>query len=202
MGQAVGGASDRCPAVVILRCPGEEQRRLRQRALPRDDQAVQFLVDRDQGLTFHLVIEVAQVGCLVGVEDDAVVRQPQRVRHAKPAADQDHRDQPVGVVVPLVEVVDVFDLGHYVFRQRPRQEFWSFRVVLAEQHRGGRQRGRPTVDPNRVQERVQLADMVAMPLTARHLGVEICEVTLQQVSIDIRQLVDTGPIAECRESGQ
>ena len=37
-----------------------------------DDQGVEFLVDRDQRLAFHLVVDVAQVGRAVGVGDDAV----------------------------------------------------------------------------------------------------------------------------------
>jgi hypothetical protein len=40
------------------------------------DLAVQFVVDGDEGLAFHLGVVVAQVGGAVGVGDHAVEGQP------------------------------------------------------------------------------------------------------------------------------
>ena len=58
------------------------------------------------------------------------------------------------------------------------------------------------MDPHRVQERVQLRDEVAVTLMVGQLGMEIGEVALQQVSVDVRQLVNTCPVAEGSEPGQ
>ena len=74
--EPVGDEAGRGPAVGVLRRP-REQHRLpsRDAVLLFDDQGVELLVDRDQRLAFHLVVEIAQVGGAVGVEDDAVARQ-------------------------------------------------------------------------------------------------------------------------------
>ena len=37
------------------------------------DEAVQVFVDGDERFPFHFVVEVAQIGCLVSVDGDAVV---------------------------------------------------------------------------------------------------------------------------------
>ena len=67
--EPVGRCGDRGPAVGVLRRPREQHRRRRPtRRLLLDDQGVELLVDRDQRLAFHLVVEVAQVGRAVGVE--------------------------------------------------------------------------------------------------------------------------------------
>jgi len=58
------------------------------------------------------------------------------------------------------------------------------------------------VDPDRVQEPVQLTDLVAVTLMAGELGMEVGEVALQQVPVDVAEGVDTCPVAEEREPGQ
>jgi hypothetical protein len=68
----------------------------------------EFLVNGHQGVTFHFVVEVAQIGRGVGVGHHAVAGQAQCVGDPQPTAHQDHRDKPVGRVVPPVEVVDAF----------------------------------------------------------------------------------------------
>jgi hypothetical protein len=108
----------------------------------------------------------------------------------------------VRVVVPPVEVVGLSELGHHLLGQRPWRTFRAFGVVLAEQHRRGRQRGLPAVDPDRMEERAQLPDLVAVTLPTGELGSQVREVALQQVSIDLGQLLDAGPVAEDREPGQ
>ena len=57
------------------------------------DGAFQLLIDRDERLAFHLVVVIAQVGSAVGVADDAVAGQAERVGDAQPAAHQDEGDQ-------------------------------------------------------------------------------------------------------------
>ena len=75
--EPVGRGGGRGPAVGVLRRPREQHRCAvaTDAVLLFDDQGVEFFVDRDQRLAFHLVVEVAQVGGAVGVEDDAVARQ-------------------------------------------------------------------------------------------------------------------------------
>ena len=63
------------------------------RLLLPGDLLVEFLVDGDQRLAFHLVVEVAQVGGAVGVADDAVAGEPPASPDPQAAADQDQGDQ-------------------------------------------------------------------------------------------------------------
>lgn len=105
----VGGAAHRGPPVGVLRRPRKQDSHGRAQVasdtcLLLDDDLVQFLIDGDQRLTFHLVVEVAQVGSAFRVGDDAVVRQTQRIGDPKSAADQDEGDQPVGGVGHLLRL--------------------------------------------------------------------------------------------------
>ena len=128
------------------------------------DQLAQLLVDRHQRVAFHLVVDVAQIRRALGVGDDAVAAQPQRVGDPQPAAHQDDRDQPVGRVGESGEVVRMLELGHDMFGQRPRQPFFAFRVVLGEEHRVCGKCCVPTVLADRGEEPVEQPDVGAAAL--------------------------------------
>jgi len=93
--EPVGRGSDRGAAVGVLRRPRKQHRRLPDAGLLLDDQGVELLVDRDQGLAFHLVVVIAQVGGAVGVGDHAVPGQAHRVGDPQTGPNQDQGDQPV-----------------------------------------------------------------------------------------------------------
>jgi hypothetical protein len=62
------------------------------------DLLVEFLVDGDERFALHLVVEVAQVGCPVGVTDDALQPDLGGVSDPEPAAQQDQGEQPPRLV--------------------------------------------------------------------------------------------------------
>jgi nucleoside-diphosphate-sugar epimerase len=68
------------------------------------DLTFEFLVDRDRGLTAHLVVEVTQVGGVLSVVKKAVEREGAGVGGSQPAPDQDDGDQPPFGSGPAVEV--------------------------------------------------------------------------------------------------
>jgi hypothetical protein len=99
---------------------------------------VELFVDRDQGLAFHLVVVVAQVGGAVGVGDHAVPGQAQRVGDPQTGPDQDQGDQPVGRVGEPREVGGVLDLGHHLLGQRAGRPLGAAGEVVGEHQRGAR----------------------------------------------------------------
>jgi len=120
----VGAAAHRLAAVDVLQLAREQHRdavrpAFQHVALLITEMLLEFFVDGDQRFAFHLVVEVAQVGCAVGVVDDAVERQPGGVVDPQAAAHQDQCDEPVGRVGPPVEVGGVLQLGHDLLGQRP-----------------------------------------------------------------------------------
>jgi hypothetical protein len=72
----------------------------------------------------------------------------------QPAAHQDQRDQPVGGVVPPVEVAGLLELGHDVVGERPRQLSGLPGVVLGIEHRAAGEGAIPEAD---LAERLLLA---------------------------------------------
>ncbi|MET8053317.1 hypothetical protein ABZU75_37585 [Streptosporangium sp. NPDC005286] len=123
---------------------------------------LEFLIDRHERLALHLVVEVAQVGCRVAVEDDAVARQFHGIGDAQPAAHQNDGDQPELRMVPLVEVVVTFELSHHQLAQRPGQALSRCEIVLEKHDRGRGQAGVPAVPADRGEEEVQLTDPAPM----------------------------------------
>jgi len=188
--EPVGRGSDRGAAVGVLRRPRKQHRRLPDAGLLLDDQGVELLVDRDQRLAFHLVVVIAQVGGAVGVGD------PQT------GPNQDQGDQSVVRVGEPREVDGVLDLGHHLLGQRAR---WALRAageVVAEHQRGGRQRVVPLVLADRVQEHVELSDVVTVALAPGQLGVQVSEVAFDHRPIDLGEHGDVDVLAEHREPGQ
>src|SRR5207248_11736637 len=55
------------------------------------DEVLEFLIDGHECFAFHLVVEVAQVGGAVGVGDDAVAAEPQRV--GDPQRSEEHTSE-------------------------------------------------------------------------------------------------------------
>ena len=133
----------------------------------------------------HLVVLVAQVGGLVGIVDDAVEGQAQRVSEAEPAADEDEGDQPPGRVVPPVEVGRVLELGHDVLGQGAGQQLPALGVVVVVEHGAGGQGVVPAEPPDRVQEAVELADALGVDVAAGQLGVQVGQVAFQQFPVDL-----------------
>ena len=79
----------------------------------------------------------------------------------------------------------MLDLGHDLLGQRPRRPLGASGVVVGEHQRGGRQRVVPVVLADRVQERVQLSDVVAVALPPGQLGVQVGQVALQHDPVDV-----------------
>jgi hypothetical protein len=150
--QPVGRRRDRGSPVGVFGWPREQHRGVTDPSLLLGDQSLELFINRDQGLAFHFVVEVAQVGRALGIGDDAVVGQAQRISDAQSCADQDHGDQPVGRVGEAVEIVRVLDLSHDMLGQSAWWAFGAVRVVVGEDQRGGRQGVVPVVLPDRVQK--------------------------------------------------
>jgi hypothetical protein len=122
------------------------------------------------------VVLVAQIRSLVGIVDDAVERQAQRVSEAEPAADEDEGDQPPGWLVPPVEVGRVLELGHDVLGQGAGQQLPALGVVVVVEHGAGWQGVVPAEPPDRVQEAVELPDALRVDVPAGQLGVQAGQV--------------------------
>src|SRR5437016_13531561 len=80
----VAGMADPLAAIGVGPGTGKQDRRplgpaAADVALLADDCGLEFLVDGDECLPVHLVVLVAKVGGLVGIVDDAVEGQAQRV---------------------------------------------------------------------------------------------------------------------------
>jgi hypothetical protein len=95
--QPVSRAADRRSPVDILSRPREQPGRpagpaFQGTLLLFGDQAVNVLVDGDEGLAFHLVVEVAQIRRCVGVGGEAAGLEPEGVGDPQAAADQDEGD--------------------------------------------------------------------------------------------------------------
>jgi hypothetical protein len=200
--EPVGRRGSRGPAVGVLGRAREQHRGVPDAALLFSDQSVKLLVDRDQRLTLHLVVEIAQVGGAVGVEDHAVPRHAQRVGDPQPGPDQDQRDQPVGRVGEPGEIARVLDLGHHLLGQRAGRPLDASGIVLAEHQRVRGQGVVPVVLADRVQERVELPDLVAVALAAGELGVQVGQVALQHRPVNLGERADADACAEQREPGQ
>jgi len=56
------------------------------------DQAMNVLIDGDKGLAFHLVVEVAQIRCCVGVGGEAAGLEPEGVGDPQAAVNEDEGD--------------------------------------------------------------------------------------------------------------
>ena len=154
------------------------------------DLVFELFIDGHECFTFHLVVEVAQVGCTVTVADDAVVRQPDRVGDPQSAAHQDHGDQPVAGVPPPVQVGGLFELRHHDLAQRPRQAFGPRWKVLGEEHRPCRQRVVPAVLADREEEQVELPDVVGVRHPACVVGVQVGEIAFEKRPVDLIETVD------------
>ena len=102
------------------------------------DVVFEVFIDGDGGLAAHLVVEVAQIGGVLSVVEQAVERQCAGVGGAQPAPDQDDRDESTLGVGPLVEVGGCFDLGHDVLGDATGQSGRTRGQVTGEEHRGGR----------------------------------------------------------------
>ena len=202
----VGVADDRVGAVDVF-CRPREQAGCAGRPALGDavtmlrDQLAQLVVDRHERVAFHLVVVVAQIRGALGVGDDAVGAQPQRVGDAQPTAHQDDRDQPMGGVGEAGEVVGVLELGHDVFGQRPRQPLFAFRVVLGEEHRVGGKRGVPTMLADSGEEPVEQADVAAATLGADPLAAQVGQVAFEQRPVDPIDLGDADVGEEPGEAG-
>ncbi len=55
---------------------------------------------------------------------------------------------------------------------------------------------------NRVQERIELSDVVAMALPASPLGVQVSQVAFEHGSVEVGQGGDSDVVKEGREAGQ
>src|SRR5712691_1093093 len=91
----VGAAGDRDLAVRVLLRPGKQHGpgrvAVQDPLLLAADQLQQLVIDGDESLAFHLVVEVAKIGGSAVVGDRAAERQPEGVGDAQAAADQDDR---------------------------------------------------------------------------------------------------------------
>ncbi len=105
--QPVSRAAGRRLPVKVLGRPGKQARwpggpALQDPVLLLADQGMQILVDGDERLAFHLVVEVPQIRGSVSVAGDAVPFEAEGVGDPQPAVDQDQGHQPVGGVAPSV----------------------------------------------------------------------------------------------------
>jgi hypothetical protein len=154
------------------------------------DVGFDLLVDRYEGLAFHLVVVVAQIGGAVGVADDAIAGQCERVADAQPAPDQDDRDQTRGRVVPPGEVVGMFDLGHDVFGQGPGQLLWPLGVVLRVEHHPRREVC-PAVQPDGLEEGAGQVDDRAAAARVVDTGLQLGQVVFQDVAGELFERADS-----------
>ena len=108
-GPPAGSAVHRLAAVTVRLDLGEQHRRAAGVAaghagLLVADLLHELLIDGDERLAVHLVVEVSQVGRAVAAADQAVEREADRVGDPQPAADEDEGHQAVGQAIPQAEV--------------------------------------------------------------------------------------------------
>src|SRR6266487_888294 len=192
---AVGAVADRFVAVWVRGGSGEQDRRLwpavQDTALLLADELFELLIDGDEGFSFHLVVEVPQVGRAVAVVGDAVMPQTPRIAETQSAAHQDDGDQAPGRVVPQMEGAGAFKLGHDVLSQRSGQSLASLGVVLGVEHRVCWEAFVPAVLADRGEEVAQQSDVVAVDPPAGQLGVQLGQVAFQYSAVDVSDVVDT-----------
>ena len=158
-------------------------------------------IDRDGGLTAHLVVEVAQIGGLLPVIEQAIEGQCAGVGGAQPAPDQDDCDQSALGVGPLVEVGRCFDLGHDVLGNVTGESGRASGQVAGEEHRGGRQARVPVVLADRLEEDSGRGDGILLRAAADGLGGKPCQVAFEQGAVNIAERVGlwSGLGQECAE---
>ena len=205
-GVAVGVSCDRSMPVGVLGRPGEEHRGAVRPAgegvlLLFGDERLEFIVDRHEGLAFHLVVVVAQVGGFVGSGGDAVAGQAHRVGDPQSAADEDDRGEPVGEVGFPGQVAWLLDLGHHVPGQRAGQPLGPPRVVAGEEHGVCRERVVPAMLADRGEEAAEQPDVGTLLLTAVHPGLQVGEVAFQDAPADLADAGDFPCGQEGREPG-
>jgi hypothetical protein len=154
------------------------------------DALLDFLVDRDEGLAFHLAVGVTQVRGAVLVTDNAVERDPRGVADPQAAAHQDDGEQPAAGVVPAVEVGGLLDLGHDVLGQPAGQALFRPGEVVGVEGRAGGQAGVPLVPADRVEEGAQGADVAAAGPDRAGVGGQVGQVALQDRPVDAGQARD------------
>src|SRR6266571_9127334 len=203
----VCAGADRAGAVDVGVGPGEQDRGPVGPPFPvafplPGDEFLQFFVDGDEGLAFHLPVVVAEIGGAVGVADDAAGGDGGGIGDPQPAADQDQGDQPVGRVVLPFQIRGVLDLGHDVPGKCPRKPLSGTGVVLGEDHGGRGQRGVPLVAADVAQERGYLPDVVPVRAPAGHRRGQVGEVALEQVPADVAGAGDASGGEESRYPGE
>ncbi len=206
-GVAIGGSGEGGLPVGVLGRPGEEYGGAAGPAgedalLLLADECLELVVDGHEGLAFHLVVVVAQVGGAVVVGDDAVAGQAHRVGDPQAAADEDDRGQPVGRVGFPGQVGGLLDLGHHVPGEGAGQPLGPGRVVAGDEHGGRRERLVPAVLADRGEEGAEQPDVGALLLAAVHLGVQVGEVAFQDAAVDLAGAGDFPCGQEGREPGQ
>lgn len=195
-GPPVGPAVHRLAAVTVGLSLGEQHRRAAGVAaghagLLVADLLHEMLIDGDERLAVHLVVEVAEVGRSVAVADQAVEREADRVCDPQPAADEDEGHQAVGRVVPQGEVGQVLDLGHHVLGDGAGQPLGTgFGIVLRVERGGGRQGIVPAVATDRGEERVQRAHVFGMVSLAGQFVLQDRQVALEQIPVDLPEPLD------------
>ena len=161
-------------------------------ALLPGDQPLEFFVDGDQGLAFHLVVVVAQVGGGVRVVHDAVAGELDGVGDPQSAADEDERDQVPHRVAPQAEAGRVLDLGHDVLGEGAGKPRPVLGIVLGEDRGAGGQGVVPAVLPDSDQESAQLADVVPVGPGAGERCVQVGQVALDDLPVQLRQVAGGG----------
>ena len=161
-------------------------------ALLLGDQPLEFFVDGDQGLAFHLVVVVAQVGGCVRVVHDAVAGEFDGVGDPQSAADEDERDQVPHRVAPQAEAGRVLDLGHDVLGEGAGKPGPVLGIVLGEDRGAGGQGVVPAVLPDCEEESAQLADVVTVGFGAGERCVQVGQVALDDLPVQMRQVAGGG----------
>ena len=108
------------------------------------------------------------------------IRRPQRIRI--------NGEQPALGVAPPVEVGGLLDLGHDLLGQRARQALGGFGEVVGVERRADREAVVPAVAADRVEERVQRADVPASRVLRAGVGGQVGQVALQQRPVQASQI--------------